>query len=87
MCDKTTDVSNKEQAVIFIRTVNQKFDVREDFVGLHQLDCTKSEFVFNMLKDVLLRLNLSMSKMRGQCYDGAANMSGRVHNAVEFDAH
>ena len=29
-----------------------------------------------MIKDVLLRLNLSITKARGQCYDGAAAMSG-----------
>ena len=28
------------------------------------------------LKDVLLRLNLSLANCRGQCYDGAANMAG-----------
>lgn len=28
------------------------------------------------MNDVLLRLNLSISKLRGQCYDGAATMSG-----------
>ena len=28
------------------------------------------------LKDVLLRLNLSVANCRGQCYDGAANMAG-----------
>ena len=29
-----------------------------------------------MIKDVLLRLNLCITKARGQCYDGAAAMSG-----------
>ena len=28
------------------------------------------------MKDVLLRLNLSLANYRGQCYDGAANMAG-----------
>lgn len=27
--------------------------------------------------DVFLRLELDFSKLRGQCYDGASNMSGR----------
>ena len=30
----------------------------------------------SVLKDVLLRLNLSIHNCRGQCYDGAANMAG-----------
>ena len=28
------------------------------------------------LKDVLLRMNFDLHSCRGQCYDGAANMSG-----------
>jgi hypothetical protein len=30
----------------------------------------------SVIKDVLQRLNLSLSKARGQCYDGAATMAG-----------
>jgi len=30
----------------------------------------------SVLKDVLLRLNLSLTNCRGQYYDGAANMAG-----------
>ena len=29
-----------------------------------------------VIKDVMLRLNLSMSNLRGQCYDGCSTMSG-----------
>ena len=29
-----------------------------------------------MIKDTLLRLNLSLTRVRGQCYDRAANMAG-----------
>ena len=29
-----------------------------------------------MVCDILLRLNLSVSKLRGQCFDGASVMSG-----------
>ena len=33
---------------------------------------------FNILKDVLLRMQLDITKCRGQWYDGAANVSGHV---------
>ena len=78
MCDETTDVSNCEQAAICIRTVDDKFNIREDFIGLKKLECTKSDFIFNMLTATLNELNLSVTKMRGQCYDG------RVQINVEF---
>ena len=32
--------------------------------------------ISNVLKDILLRYNLHINKLRGQCYDGAASMSG-----------
>ena len=32
--------------------------------------------IYSTIKDVLLRLNLPISKVRGQCYDGAATMTG-----------
>ena len=31
MCDESTDISNVEQGVICLRTVNNKFKIREDF--------------------------------------------------------
>ena len=36
---------------------------------------TGAETIYATITDVLLRLNLSVSKVRGQCYDGAATMS------------
>ena len=83
MCDETTDISNQEQAVICIRTVNDKFENREDFIELRQLESTTSESIFTMLNEVLHDFELPISKLRGQCYDGAANMSGKVNGVVK----
>ena len=83
MCDETTDISNQEQAVICIRTVNDKFENREDFIELQQLESTTSESIFTMLNEVLNHFELPVSKLRGQCFDGAANMSGKVNGVVK----
>jgi len=41
--------------------------------------------VFAVLKDILLRLNLSINLCRGPCYDGASNMAGfRNGTAAKF---
>ena len=32
--------------------------------------------IVSVVEDVLLRMNLSITNCRGQCYDGASNMSG-----------
>ena len=76
MVDETTDVSNKEQAVLCFRWVSDDLIAHEDFVGLYGTENTEAKTLVNMTLDVLTRLNLSIKKPRGQCYDGASAMSG-----------
>ena len=76
MIDETTDVSNREQATVVIRWVSEDFKVHEEFVGLYHVDSIDSASLVSVIKDVLLRLNLSVNKLRGQCYDGASAMKG-----------
>ena len=76
MVDETTDVSNVEQVVVCLRWVNEGFEIREEFVGLYEVASTGAEIIYTVITNVLMRLILSISKVRGQCYDGAATMSG-----------
>ncbi len=76
MVDKTTDVSNMEQVVVCLRRVSETFKVYEEFVGLYDVASTRTETIYAAITDVFLRMNLSVSKVRGQCYDGAATTSG-----------
>ena len=82
MVDETTDVSNVEQVVICLRWVDENFEVREEFVGLFEVASTGAEVIYAAITDVLLRLNLAISKIRGQCHDGAAAMSGSKSGVV-----
>ena len=50
--------------------------MHEDFVGLRDVKCTDAETLSAELKDVLVRMHRSPSKMSGQCYDGASCMAG-----------
>ena len=76
MFDETTNVANVEQVVVCLRWMSETFEVYEDFVGLYQVESTEAEKIYGVITDVLLRLNLAISKLRGQCYDGASAMSG-----------
>eukprot|EP00731_Ephydatia_muelleri_P029859 Em0021g382a len=76
MIDETTDVSNAEQMVICLRYVDANLEVHEQFIGLYNLERTNAEMIVSVVEDVLLRMNLSITNCRGQCYDGASNMSG-----------
>ena len=49
--------------------------VHEDFIGLYEIPSTTSDVLAPTLFDVLNWCGLSISNMRAQTYDGAANMS------------
>ena len=74
MADESTDTSNNE-VVICIRCVSKHFKVHEEFMGLYFVELMKAHTLIAVIKDVLQRLNLSLPKLRGQCYDGAATMA------------
>ena len=76
MVDETTDMSNTEQMVVCLRVVDNDLKVYEEPVGLYSLESTSASAIVSTVKDVLLRMNLRIDMCRGQCYDGASNMSG-----------
>lgn len=75
--DGTQDITGCEQESICIRFVDQAtLEPVEVFIGLYSMNSTTGEAIANMVEDVLLRLNLRILNLRGQTYDGAANMAG-----------
>lgn len=79
--DGTQDISGVKQVSICIRYVDTDLEPREEFVGLYEASSTTGEQIGKIASDVLLRLNLPFSSLRGQTYDGAANMSGHLSGA------
>ena len=43
---------------------------------MHVVELIQADILVEVLKDTMVRLNLSLQNSRGQCYDGAANMAG-----------
>ena len=76
MYDKCTDASNREQVVICIRWINNELEPQEDFLGLYKVGDICTSTIVAVIKDTLVRMYLSLSKCRGQCYDGASTMKG-----------
>ena len=62
-----------------IRWVNE---VCEDFIGLVHVPRITSNVITEAIKDVLLRYSLPLVQCRGQCYDGASNMMGRLRGVA-----
>ena len=58
-------------------SVHRQYEVHEDCIGLYSTNETNADQLTCLIKDVLIRSNLPLYNCRGQCYDGAANMSGR----------
>ena len=81
MADECSDVANKEQFTICIRWVDQDLQDHEDFIGLYEVESISADCLTQAIKDTLLRVGLKISGCRGQCYDGASNMSG-IKNGV-----
>lgn len=79
--DGTQDISGKEQESVCLRYVDHDLFPHEEFIGLYSVTETTGESLANMAVDVLCRLNLPLSPLRGQTYDGAANMSGKHSGA------
>lgn len=76
--DETTDVSTKEQVSICLRWVSEDLMPCEDFLGLYETSSTTGETLTDVICDVLTRFGLPTARLRGQCYDGASNMSGSI---------
>ncbi len=73
--DETPDTSHKEQLSITVRYVYE-VDVEERLLALRTVDETSSEVLFETLCTVLQSHGIDLSNIRGQCYDGANNVSG-----------
>lgn len=77
LLDETTDCSKKEQLTVCVRYVDtQSFIIREEFLGFVEMKSTTAKAITDTLLQELASMGLSLSKLRGQGYDGAANMSG-----------
>jgi len=56
--------------------VDEDLTVHESFIDLYSVPAIDANTLTTVIKDSLIRMNLSMSKIQGQCYDGASNMAG-----------
>ena len=50
--------------------------VNEDFLGVYNIPTVDAATLTMAAKDALCRMNIPLSKLRGQCYDGASPVSG-----------
>ncbi|KAF5281756.1 hypothetical protein FQR65_LT14551 [Abscondita terminalis] len=77
LVDETTDVSITEQMSFCIRFCDtESHTLREDFISFIEISDMSGKSLSDVIINKLSTLGLSLSNLRGQGYDGAANMSG-----------
>ncbi|CAN6726971.1 unnamed protein product [Malus baccata var. baccata] len=79
LMDEARDVSVKEQMAMMLRYVDDNGHVIERFVGIQHVTDTTSSSLKNAIDTLFSRNGLSISKLRGQGYDGASNMRGELN--------
>ena len=79
--DGTRDICGIEQESVCVRYVSDDIQPVELFLGLYETQSTTGAAIADLALDVLRRLDLPLDNLRGQTYDGAANMSGAYNGA------
>ncbi len=82
IADETRDISGAEQLSISIRWVDNDYVVYEDVIALAAVEQTDAATLTSTIKDALIRSGLQLGQCRGQAYDGASNMSGRLNGVA-----
>ena len=83
LADEAADCANVEQLSLVVRFVDSKHQIREEFLGF--VPCKNGlsgEAIANTIQDFLRDRGLSIDDCRGQGYDGAGNMAGRLSGAA-----
>ena len=73
--DATSDISRVEQVSLCLRYVVEG-ETRETFAGIFATESTEGEVLHELVKKAVTSLNLQLRDIVGECFDGAANMSG-----------
>ena len=75
--DESTDVTNTAQLAVFVRGIDDDFNITEEMLGLQAMkDTTTGEDIFQELKILMAKFNLHFEKLHGLSTDGAPAMVG-----------
>ena len=81
IADETPDLSKTEQLAVLVRYVWNGV-VEELLLAAEPMEETTAEVLFHTIRGKLQQCGIEFSNMRGQCYDGASNVSG-IHTGLQ----
>ncbi|XP_041995646.1 uncharacterized protein LOC121745754 [Salvia splendens] len=79
LVDEARDASIKEQMALVLRYVNNDGEIVERFLALVHVTDTTAKSLKEGIDLVFAKHGLSLSRLRGQGYDGASNMRGEYN--------
>lgn len=76
--DESNDVNDTAQLLIFIRGINDTFEITEEFLTMESLKGkTRGEDMYNRVSAVIENVQLSWSKLINVTTDGSPNLTGK----------
>lgn len=80
IADGTTDGDGMEQFSISVRYLGlSTFAVHDAFLGLYNPNSSTADALTSAIVEVMIGLNIPLTKLRGYSSDDASNMSGRLN--------
>ena len=75
--DESTDITSTAQLAVFVRGIDQEFNITEKMLGLQAMkDTNTGDDIFNEVKALTTKFNLQLQNLRGFSTDGAPAMVG-----------
>ncbi|XP_025413377.1 general transcription factor II-I repeat domain-containing protein 2B-like [Sipha flava] len=81
--DETCGLKSMSQLAIFVRCVDENFNVFQDLLELSQLETTSTgKDIFIKIKECVDREGIVWEKINSVCTDGAPAMTGKINGCV-----
>ncbi|KAJ6942948.1 zinc finger MYM-type protein 1-like [Populus alba x Populus x berolinensis] len=84
LIDESRDISIKEQMTVVIRYVDNNGHIIERFLGIQHVSDTTASSLKAAIEALFSKHGLSISRLRGQGYDGASNMRGEFNGLLQL---
>ena len=82
LADETTDILCQEQLTLCACYTSDDFTIEECFLQFVPISNLSSKSLAPTILNKFSQIGVDVSKMRGQVYDGAAAMSGKLNGAL-----